>query len=131
MPQYFNLDPKDKLLLPYQPRRDHPIDLVDGAPAPAARMYGLNRDKGYAVLAYVQDSRARGEIQESKSEFASLVLVIKKLGSSLQICVDYRTLNAVTRKNRNALLIIQETLARLSNVRYYLVVNVIAAFNKI
>jgi hypothetical protein len=94
-------------------------------------MYGLNRDEGYAVLAYVRDSRARGEIWESNSEFASPVLVVKKLGGGLRVCVDYCTLNAVTRKNRNAPPMIQETLARLSNVGFYSVVDVIAAFNKI
>jgi hypothetical protein len=59
------------------------------------------------------------------------VLIVKKLGSSLQVCVDYQTLNAVTRKNRNALPIIKETLARLFKVRFYSIVNVIAAFNRL
>jgi hypothetical protein len=59
------------------------------------------------------------------------VLVVKKLGGSLQVCVDYQTLNAVTRKNRNALPIIKETLAQLSKVRFYSIVNVIAAFNRL
>jgi hypothetical protein len=119
LPQYFNPNLKDKPLLPLRLGRDHPIDLIPGSVQPAARMYGLNQDEGYAVLAYVQDSRSRGKIRESKSEFASLVLVVKKPGDGLRVCVDYRMLNAVTRKNRNAPPMIQETLARLSNVGYY------------
>jgi len=94
-------------------------------------MHRLRRDKGLAVKAYIQDINSRGEIRESKSKYTSLVLVVKKLGGSLYVCVNYRALNAVTIKNRNAPLIIKETLARLSNVGYYTVVDVIAAFNKI
>ena len=59
------------------------------------------------------------------------MLVVKKLESSLYVYVNYCALNAVTIKNRNALLIIKKTLARLSNVRYYTIINVITAFNKI
>jgi len=57
------------------------------------------------------------------------VLVVRKLRGRLCICVNYKVLNAVIVKNRNALLIIKEILVRLSKVRYYLVVNIIAAFN--
>jgi len=94
-------------------------------------MHRLGRDKGLAVKAYIQDINSRGEIRESKSKYASPVLVVKKPGGSLRVCVDYRALNTVTIKNRNAPPIIKETLARLSNVGYYTVVDVIAAFNKI
>lgn len=59
------------------------------------------------------------------------VLVVKKPGGRLCICIDYRALNAVTIKNCNVPPMIKETLARLSQVGYYSVVDVIAAFNRI
>jgi hypothetical protein len=129
--QHFNPDPSTSPLPPLRPGQDHSIDLIPGSPQPAARMYGLNRDEGLAVKAYVEDAKLRGEIRESKSEYASPVLVVKKPGGGLRVCVDYRTLNAVTRKNRNAPPMIKETLARLSKVGFYSIVDVIAAFNRL
>ncbi|KAF7572761.1 hypothetical protein PtrM4_076660 [Pyrenophora tritici-repentis] len=96
-----------------------------------AKIYGISKDEGLTVKAYIKDIRGRGEIRKSKLDFASPVLVVYKPRGRLRICVDYRALNAVTIKNRNAFLIIKETLAQLANVAYFTVVDVIAAFNKI
>jgi Reverse transcriptase (RNA-dependent DNA polymerase) len=45
--------------------------------------------------------------------------------------VDYRALNIITIKNRYFLLLIQETLARFNRAKFYMKLDVIAAFNRI
>ena len=47
------------------------------------------------------------------------VLFVKKAGGSLRFCVEYRGLNEMTIKNRFPFPLIQETLARLQNARWY------------
>jgi hypothetical protein len=41
----------------------------------------------------------KGFIRASNSPAASLVLFAKKLGGGLQLCVNYRALNALTKKD--------------------------------
>ena len=56
---------------------------------------------------------------------------MKKPDDGLRICIDYRILNALTIKNRNAPPLIRKTLARLYVVKIFTKFNIIAAFNKI
>ena len=48
-----------------------------------------------------------------------LLLLRKKDDGSLRLCVDYRKLNEITKKNRYPLPLIEETLARLAEVKVY------------
>jgi hypothetical protein len=73
----------------------------------------------------------KGFIRPSTLPFASPMLVVKKPGGGLRLCVDYRGLNAVTRKNRNAPPAIKKTLARMAKVQIMTLVDVIAAFNSV
>ena len=59
------------------------------------------------------------------------MLFVKKLGEGLRFCVDYRSLNAITVKNRYPLFLIRETLNRISKYRIYTKLDIIAAFNKL
>ena len=120
-PQYKD---KAKLFSPAEanklpPRRagvDHTIDLTDDKP-PRPHIYGLSRLEALAVKEYVDEMLGKGFIQPSRSPFASPVLVVKKPNGGLRICIDYRAINAITKKNRNAPPSIKETLARMNKVK--------------
>lgn len=125
----FNMK-NDQALPPYRRGVDHEIVLEDGK-FPAQRMYGLSRDEGLVVKAYLEDMLAKGEIKHSTSRYASPVLVVRKPGGGLRVCVDYRQLNAVTVKSRNAPPSIKETLGRLSGIQYLSIMDIVAAFNRV
>src|SRR5207248_9922524 len=59
------------------------------------------------------------------------ILFVKKKDSLLRFYIDYRGLNEGTIKNRYPLLLINETLARLSKARYFTKLDVRDAFNLI
>ena len=59
------------------------------------------------------------------------MLFIKKSGGSLRFYVDYRSLNAVTIKNRYPLPLILETLNRLSRAKIFTKLDIISAFNRL
>ncbi|CAE7189385.1 Reverse transcriptase [Pyrenophora teres f. teres] len=102
------------VLSPRRPGVDHVIDIEPGTAVPKPHIYGLTREETMAVKAYIDEMIGKGFIRLSTSPYASPVLVVKKPSGGLRICVDYRGLNAVTRKNRNAPPAIKETLARMA-----------------
>ncbi|TKA26373.1 hypothetical protein B0A49_13436, partial [Cryomyces minteri] len=87
-------------LPPHRPQ-DHAIDLVPGTEAdpPYKRSYGMSRDELLAVKQYVDEHLAKGFIRPSSSPYAAPVLLVRKPGGGLRLCVDYRALNAITIKN--------------------------------
>ncbi|MBW0559837.1 hypothetical protein O181_099552 [Austropuccinia psidii MF-1] len=54
----------------------------------------------YTLRAYISENVEKGSIQPSSSSAGAPVLFIKKKDGGLRLCVDYRKLNAVTRKNK-------------------------------
>jgi hypothetical protein len=94
-------------------------------------VYGLTCQETEAVKTHIDKMMGKGFIKPRTSLFASPVLVVKKPGGGLRICVDYRQLNSITKKNRNAPPAIKETLARMAKVKVMTLINVIAAFNTV
>ncbi|KNZ63077.1 putative gag/polymerase/env polyprotein, partial [Puccinia sorghi] len=60
---------------------------------PQLAIYYLNHKN------YIAENVAKGFLQPSKSNKGSPVLFVPKKDGSLQLCVNYRKLNNVTRKN--------------------------------
>ncbi len=52
-------------------------------------------------------------ISLSSASYASLILFTEKKDESLRFCVNYRKLNALTKRDRYPLSLINETLARI------------------
>ena len=115
------------------PRRDcdHKIELKEGATPPFGPLYQMSVDELQVLRKYLKEQLDKGYIRASKSPAASPVLFAKKPGGGLRFCVDYRALNAITIKNRYPLPLVQETLSKLSEAKFYTKLDVIAAFNAI
>ncbi len=60
-----------------------------------------------------------------------MTLFIEKKDDSLRFCVNYRKLNALIKRNRYFLSLIDETLARIQDNRYLTQLNIIIIFNKL
>lgn len=110
---------------------DHAIELQKDAVPPAKRAYGMSREQATVVKEYVDDMLGKGYIRRSISPYAAPVLIVKKPDGGLRICIDYRALNALTIRNRNAPPLIRETLSRLCAAKIYSKFDIIAAFNEI
>ncbi len=63
--------------------------------------------------------------------YISLILFAEKKDESLRFCVNYRKLNALIKRNRYSLLLIDKTLARIQESKYLTRLNIIVAFNKL
>lgn len=124
-------NPVEANKLPPHRSIDHSIKLQEGAIPPAKRAYGMSREQALVVKEYVEEMLGKGYIRPSTSPYAAPVLIVKKPDGGLRICIDYRALNALTIKNRNAPPLIRETLSKLCAAKIYSKFDIIAAFNEI
>ena len=97
---------------------DLKIELKEGAQAPFGPLYNMSMDELKVLKGYISENLDRGLICVSSSSAASPVLFVKKNDGSLRLCVDYRALNSVTRKDRYPLPPIWETLNRLASAKW-------------
>ena len=118
-------------ILPLYSPYDHAIRLKEGTQAPTSVLYGISQNKTQELRRYLDKNLSKGFIRASRLESAAPVLFIKKPGSSLRFCVDYRGLNAVTVKNRYPLPLILEILNRLSRAKIFTKLDIISAFNRL
>ncbi len=104
--------------LPSHQPWDHEIPLEDGATLRPAKMYPIAANQEGALREYLEKNLKKGFIRESQSPMASPVLMVPKKNGKWRICIDYRTLNNATRKNRYPLPLIQELMDRLQGVKW-------------
>ncbi len=75
-------------------------------------LYKLSQNELDVLREYIADNLAKRFIQPFTSSAGAPVLFIKKGDGNLRLCVDYRGLNLITKKNRYPLLLISEALDR-------------------
>ena len=123
-------------LPPHRPGVDHevPLERDDNGrekTPPWGPLYGMTREELIVLRKTLTELLDKNFIRASSSPAASPILFAKKPGGGLRFCVDYRGLNAITRKDRYPLPLINETLRSLSKAKWFTKLDVIAAFHKI
>jgi len=88
--------------------------------------YKLQKMKNYLIKHLNKDF-----ISFSSASYASFILFIEKKDDSLRFCVNYRKLNALIKRDRYLLSLINETLACIQDSRYLTRLNIIVIFNKL
>ena len=80
---------------------------------------------------YLIDNLSKGFIDESQCPFAAPILFARKSDGGLRFCVDYRKLNAITRKDRYPIPLLDETLARISKAKIFTKLDIRQAFHRV
>jgi hypothetical protein len=91
----------------------------------------MSRVQLTALKEWLEENLQKGFIHPSSSLASLPVLFVSKPDGSLRLCMDYCGLNAVSKKDRYPLPLTKETLNSLKGMRYFLKVDIIAAFNNI
>ena len=83
------------------PHREHDlkIDLEEGASPPIGTTYSLSPSKLESLQTFLDEHLAMGFIRLSSSTHTAPVLFICKQDGSLRLCVDFRWLNKITKKD--------------------------------
>ncbi len=123
--------PKEADRLPPHRPFDHKIELKPGEDPPYYRNRPMSARELEVVKKFLDEHLQKGFIRTSTSPAAAPVLLAKKPGGGIRVCVDYRGLNALTPRNRYPIPLIRETLDALCNAKYYTKMDIIAAFNKL
>ena len=119
-------------ILPLHRSIDHKIELMDDSKDLGfSHLNKHSLEELTAMRNYLTDSLAKGFIVSSRAPFASPVLFVRKGDGSLRFCVDYRKLNALTKKNRYPLPLIDETLTRLARAKIFTKLDIRQAFHRI
>lgn len=114
---------------------DHKIELVqqDGKEpqVPWGPLYNMTKEELVVLRKTLTELLDKGFIRVSHSPAAAPVLFVRKPGGGLRFCVDYRALNAITKKDRYPLPLIHETLNQIGRAKWFTKLDVSAAFHKI
>ncbi len=110
---------------------DHKIELIDEETFLWSRLYQMFHHKLQKIKKYLIEHLNKEFIFFSFTLYVSLILFAEKKDESLRFCIDYKKLNALIKRNRYSLSLIDETLARIQESKYLTRLNIIVAFNKL
>ena len=83
------------------------------------------------VRDHIQNLLRQGIIQPSASSFASPIVVIRKKSGELRLCVDYRRLNDITRKDSFPLPRIDETLDAIGGAKFFTSLDLASGYHQV
>src|SRR5882724_6899837 len=75
------------------------ITLDEGTSLPYGPIYSLSQEELAALRKFIDENLATGLIHPSPSPHGAPVLFIRKKNGSLQLCVDFRGLNRISKKD--------------------------------
>ncbi|KAI1002161.1 hypothetical protein K3495_g6045 [Podosphaera aphanis] len=126
----------DSALSPHRPGVDTKVRLIKDdlgreLEVPWGLLYGMLREELLVLRKTLTDILDKNWIRASSSPGGAPVLFMKKPGGGLRFCVDYRALNAITKRDRYPLPLIRETMQMLSNSKWLSKIDVRSAFHRL
>ncbi|KAL2098386.1 hypothetical protein ACEWY4_007593 [Coilia grayii] len=108
----------------------HQIPLVDDVPV-RQRYRRIPPSEYEMAKAHINQLMEAQIIKESCSPYASPIVLVRKKDGSLRMCVDYRQLNARTRKDAFPLPRIEESLDSLAGARWFSTLDLASGYHQV
>jgi hypothetical protein len=109
----------------------HTIELELGASPPFRAMYRMTQAEYALIEKEVKGLLARGSIAPSHSPFGAPVLFVGKKDGTMRMCMDYRALNKLTKKNKYPLPRIDDLLDRLGGATVFSSLDLASGYHQI
>lgn len=116
--------------LGYTDRVKHEISLVDDTPV-AQPYRRIPPNQVEEVREHISKLLRKGVIHESSSSYASPIVLVRKTDGSLRLCVDYRKLNAKTRRDAFPLPRIDESLDALGGAEIFSTIDLASGYHQV
>ncbi len=110
---------------------DHKIELTSDFTSLRCRAYWMSLYKLQKVKKYLNENLFKEFITSSKASYFSFVLFALKANEDLWFCVDYWKLNAIIKRNRYSLSLINEMIKKIVDCKHLTRLNIISTFNKL
>ena len=108
----------------------HEIDTADARPVRQAP-----RRLPHEQLKEVDEEVARmlhsGVVKHSQSPWASPIVVVRKKDGSIRLCIDYRKLNSITKKDAHPLPRIEDLLDTLAGSRFFTTLDLASGYHQV
>ncbi|MCO5615035.1 hypothetical protein L7F22_069323 [Adiantum nelumboides] len=98
---------------------DHAIELIPGSSPPNKPPYRVSQAQQEETMRQVNELVEKGMVRPSSSPFCSPVLLVHKKDGTYRMCVDYRSLNKITIKNRFPVPHIEDLFDKLQGSTYF------------
>ena len=83
------------------------------------------------VRQHIQELADKGVIRPSSSPYASPIVIVRKKDGSIRLCVDYRKLNAITRRDAFPLPRIDETLDAIGGASFFSTLDLASGYHQV
>ncbi len=110
---------------------DYKIELISDATSSHCWAYWMSLYKLQKVKKYLNKNLFKEFVISSKASYFSFILFILKVNEDLRFCVDYQKLNAIIKRNRYSLLLINEVIDKIIDCKHLTQLNIISTFNKL
>jgi hypothetical protein len=119
----------EKILTSHKEKVDHVIELKDDKQSLYESFYNLFNNELKTLRLYFDDALTRYIIKHSMSSTETSMLFVFKKNEKVRLCVDYRDLNKIIRKNRHSLSLIIQMLNQLQDCRFFIKIDLTDAYN--
>jgi len=115
-------------LAPHRPY-DLKIDLDEGSAPPVTPMYPLSQIELQTLREFIDEHLRAGFIRSTTSPHGAPVLFVKKKDGGLRLCIDFRGLNRISKKDRYPLPFISDLLSTAGKARIYTTIDLRHAYH--
>jgi hypothetical protein len=122
--------PEDLTKLPSDRDMEFVIELMPGAGPVAKSLYRMSSDELDELKKQLKKLLEQGFVGPSASPWGSPVLFVEKKDGTKRMCIDYRTLNSMTIKNKYPLPGIEDLLDRLRKAMFFSKIDLMSGYHQ-
>ncbi len=109
----------------------HKIELIDGSEVPGQRPFRLSQSEATEISKQLTEQIDLGLIRPSLSGFGAPILLVKKKDGTFRMCIDYRRLNAITKKDSFPLPLIDDLVDKLTGAKVFSKIDLKSGFHQV
>ena len=109
----------------------HSIDLIPRTPLPSELVYRRSVLENDEIKMQIQELIQKGHIHPSASPCGSPMVLAKEKDGTWRMCIDYRSLNKITVKNRYPIPWIDDLLDQLRGAKFFTKIDLKSRYHQV